>query len=251
MGSELRKRLRALSRRAGVSDVPLGVVAVAGIVLAAAVGLAAWVWLPRGTQAATFANGGGSAVSARRVSAAGDGATGRSGEATTVDASAAASACVVHVVGAVRHPGVYELQPGRRVIDAVSAAGGMRTDAAQAGINLAEPLQDGEQIVVPTEEELAKGTIAGMASGGAGAPASRAGGGAGSSAGGDPAAPVDINTADASLLDTLPGVGPATAAKIVADRAANGPFKSADDLGRVPGIGPKKLEQLKAHVRVR
>jgi competence protein ComEA len=70
-------------------------------------------------------------------------------------------------------------------------------------------------------------------------------------AGAAPGAVVDLNTADATQLDALPGIGPATAAKIVADRQANGPFRTADDLGRVSGIGPKKLDQLKPLICVR
>jgi competence protein ComEA len=100
---------------------------------------------------------------------------------------------------------------------------------------------------VPTKDEFAKGvTVRGAPGAGpAGAPS---GGGAAVAPGG---APIDLNTADATQLDTLPGVGPSTAAKIVADREANGPFASVDDLGRVSGIGPKKLDSLRDLVCVR
>jgi competence protein ComEA len=136
----------------------------------------------------------------------------------------------VHVVGEVRHPGVYELPGDARVRDAVTAAGGLLGAADESGINLARVAVDGEQIVVPRKGE---------ATGGAGA------------AGGSGAGPtkVDLNTATAAELDALPGVGPATAAKIVADRAANGPFRSVDDLMRVSGIGPAKFDALKDLVR--
>ena len=117
-------------------------------------------------------------------------------------------------------------------------------DAAPEGVNLARKLSDGEQLVVPTADELAKAGAGGASTGGAGA---------GSGAGGATPAdtPVDINTATAEQLDALPGIGPATATKIVADRQANGPFKSIDDLGRVAGIGPKKLEDMRALIVVR
>jgi len=109
-------------------------------------------------------------------------------------------------------------------------------------VNLAAKLEDGQQIVVPTKEEARAG-------GGSAVAASAASGG-GTGAAAPLGAKVDLNTADATQLDALPGIGPSTATKIVADRAANGRFKSVDDLGRVPGIGPKKLDQLRPLVRV-
>jgi competence protein ComEA len=120
----------------------------------------------------------------------------------------------------------------------VDAAGGALGAGATDAINLAAKVTDGEQIVVPTRDQVAKGD-APVASG------AGTGGGAGASGAAGTPAKIDLNTADATQLDTLPGVGPSTAAKIVADRQANGPFKSCDDLGRVPGIGPKKLDTLK------
>jgi competence protein ComEA len=115
-------------------------------------------------------------------------------------------------------------------------------------VNLARKLSDGEQLIVPTADQFAKS--GGVDAGGAGGAGAVTGGGAvgGMAAS---ASPVDINNATAEQLDTLPGVGPATATKIIADRQTNGPFKSADDLGRVAGIGPKKLEDLKALIVVR
>ncbi len=134
---------------------------------------------------------------------------------------------VVHVGGAVAEPGVRELAEGARVQDAVEAAGGFADGAARDALNLARVLADGEQVVVPTEEELA-------------APAPVAGADASASGGGR----VNINTATAEELDALPGIGPATAEKIVADREANGPFAAAEDLKRVSGIGDKKYAEL-------
>jgi competence protein ComEA len=154
---------------------------------------------------------------------------------------------MVHVVGSVRHPGVYELDPGSRVIDAVDAAGGTLPDAILSAVNMARPVGDGEQILVPDEDDPAAVAAAaggGGTGGGAGAAALAAGGAGGQQA-------VDINSADAAALETLPGVGPSTAAKIIADRESNGPFASVDDLTRVSGIGPKKLEQIKPMACVR
>jgi competence protein ComEA len=150
----------------------------------------------------------------------------------------------VHVVGAVHRPGLYTLAAGSRVADAIDAAGGMTAAGAQEGINLARVVQDAEQVVVPTHDDVRHGAAPAAAGTLGGAAAT--GKAAGASSGGI----VNINTADAAALDALPGVGPSTAAKIVADREANGPFVSPDDLGRVPGIGPKKLAQLKPAISV-
>ena len=149
------------------------------------------------------------------------------------EASAPAPTVVVHVGGAVAEPGVRELEEGSRVQDAIDAAGGFSDGAARDGLNLARVLVDGEQIVVPTREE-------------ADAAASGSGPGASDGADGSPSSggKVNLNRATASELDALPGVGPSTAEKIVADREANGPFRTVEDLKRVSGIGDKKLADL-------
>jgi competence protein ComEA len=134
------------------------------------------------------------------------------------------SRVVVHVVGAVRRPGLYRLAHGSRIADAVARAGGAIPKADLAQVNLAAPLADGEQVVVPRR----------------GAPVTAAGG----TAPGTPAGPVQLSTATLEQLDTLPGVGPATAQKIFDYREKHGAFSSVDELDAVPGIGPKRLEQL-------
>jgi competence protein ComEA len=152
---------------------------------------------------------------------------------------------VVDVVGAVRRSGVVRLHPGARVFDALAAAGGATADADLVRLNLAAPVADGARIAVPRLGAPAP-EVDPVAVTGAAAPS--AGGATGTAP--SPASPVDINTATAEQLDALPGIGPATAAAIIADRQGNGPFRSVDDLGRVRGIGDAKLEQLRRLVTV-
>jgi len=145
--------------------------------------------------------------------------------ATHARSTVAAAELVVDVAGAVARPGLYHLAAGTRIADAVAAAGGITRRADSTLVNLAAPLADGEQVLVP-----ARGAVA-------------APGGAPS-----PAAPIDLNTATVDQLDALPGVGPATAQKIIDYRQAHGPFRNVDELEGVPGIGPSKLAQLKGLV---
>jgi competence protein ComEA len=144
----------------------------------------------------------------------------------------AAPRLVVDVAGAVRRPGLYRLPRGTRVAAALAAAGGATPRADIGAVNLAAPLADGVQIVVPVRGAVAGAGVAGSA------------GGAASS----PAAPVDLNSATAEQLDALPGIGPATAAKIVAYRQQHGAFHSLAELDAVPGIGAGRIAQLKGLV---
>jgi len=148
-------------------------------------------------------------------------------EATSVRAEPPAR-LVVHVVGAVRRPGLYRLTQGSRVADAVGRAGGASRRADLSLVNLAAPLADGVQVVVPSR--LASAAAAAGATGGAGTAL---------------AGPVHLNTATLEQLDTLPGVGPVTAQKILDYRQENGAFSSIDELDAIPGIGPARLEELR------
>lgn len=161
---------------------------------------------------------------------------------------------VVHVAGAVRRPGVYRLTDGQRIADAVRRAGGGARGADLDAINLAAKARDGVQIIVPRRAPggvSGAGLPAGAASaaGGTTSAAAAAGGtaGTGTAAAGSI---IDLNTATAEQLETLDGVGPATSAKILQHRVANGPFRSVDDLDLIPGIGPKKLAAIRPRVRV-
>ena len=140
---------------------------------------------------------------------------------------AAARKLVVHVVGAVHEPGLYELKEGSRVDDAIDLAGGPKPKAALELVNLAAPVADGQQVVVP-----ARASPGSAAEGGA-----VAAGGAGGR--------VRLNSATLEELDSLPGIGPVTAQKILDYRTAKGAFSSVDELDAVPGIGPARLEELK------
>ncbi|HYF26612.1 MAG TPA: ComEA family DNA-binding protein [Baekduia sp.] len=165
-----------------------------------------------------------------------------------------ASPPVVHVVGAVRRPGLYRLRAGARVADAVRRAGGATARAELRALNLAAKLLDAQQVVVP-ERGAREGAAFGGAPASAAAGGSAAGGGAAAGAVGPataavPAAPVDLNAATAEQLETLDGVGPATAAKILQYRDEHGGFRSVDELAQVPGIGPKRLAALRERVRV-
>lgn len=133
----------------------------------------------------------------------------------------AAVAVYVHVHGAVTTPGLYRLSEGARVVDAVAAAGGLTDDADAGAVNLARTLLDGEQVRVPVIGETPP------------------------AAGADSAGRVRVNAADAAALETLPGIGPALAQRIIAWRTDNGPFRSVEDLLAVPGIGEKVLAGLR------
>jgi competence protein ComEA len=140
----------------------------------------------------------------------------------------APAALVVHVVGSVRRPGLYRLREGSRIADAVRRAGGATRRADLSLVNLAAPVADGVQVVVPRRAPAA-GTDAAAEAGSAQAPSG----------------PVHLNTATLEQLDELPGVGPSTAQKILDFRQEHGAFTSVDELDAVPGIGPARLEQLR------
>lgn len=162
------------------------------------------------------------AASSTSVSTTSDGAPSTTAPPDTV---------VVHVAGAVVAAGVFELPAGSRVVDAVQAAGGTVADAQPDAVNLAALLVDGERIYVPRvgEEVPAPSPPSGAST---------------------PTGPLDLNTATAEQLDDLPGVGPATAAAIVAHRDTHGPFSSVEELADVRGIGPAKLAAIRELVTV-
>lgn len=162
------------------------------------------------------------------------------------------AALVVHVLGAVRRPGLVRLPTPARVQDAVDAAGGFTRTADPGELNLAQLLTDGQQVVIGTRDEP-DGEVRGSAGGGrpgaaGGSPGAGADGATGAGPGG--VAVLDLNSADATQLEELPGVGPVTATKIVAWREQHGRFSRVEELQEVDGIGPKTYAEIAPHVRV-
>lgn len=210
--------------RAGPTGFSAGAAPV-GVAPAAGQGLA--------TAAPSASPGAGTAPSGSVTPApGGGGASSATGQASAV--------VVVHVVGQVKRPGVRELPAGSRVAQAVAAAGGAKSGADLSRVNLARVLVDGEQVRIPAPDDPVDpreltGPGAAPGAGGSGGT-----GGAGAGSGGQ----VALNSADLTALDTLPGVGPVLAQRILDWRTQHGRFTSVDELGEVSGIGEKLLAQL-------
>lgn len=156
---------------------------------------------------------------------------------------------VVDVAGAVRHPGPVTIRSGDRVVDAIEAAGGVSGDADLERVDRAARLRDGQRVYVPRRGQGDIPEIVG-ADGSASPDSAMPDAEGAPTAGGAPVQRVDLNTADVAALDTLPGVGPATAQAIVDYRTSHGRFTSVDQLLEVKGIGPAKLANMRAHVTV-
>jgi competence protein ComEA len=166
-------------------------------------------------------------------SAASGGGGGERAAPIAVEEDGGGGRLVVHVAGAVRDPGVYRLRAGARVDDAVARAGGATRRADLGGLNLAAELEDGRQVLVP---ERARGGGGGGAVAGAAVPEPA------------PGQPLNLNTATLEQLDTLSGIGPLTAQKILDFREERGGFGSVEELGEIPGIGEKRLASLREEV---
>ncbi|MEJ7876510.1 MAG: ComEA family DNA-binding protein [Solirubrobacterales bacterium] len=181
-------------------------------------------WIRSGGEAASASGGGEPAFGfdASEDSAASPGGSG-SFEVTDGD-------LVVHVAGAVRKPGVFQMPLGSRVTDAIKRAGGTTGDAAPDSINLAAPLADGQQVQVPAK-------VAGGAQTGGATAAEGVDG------------PISLGSASAEELDTIEGIGPVTAAAILEFRDQSGGVSSVDDLDQVSGIGPTTMEALRARLQ--
>jgi competence protein ComEA len=215
----IRERLDTLSRGelAGLAVLVIAVLAGAGLWYARSIPKPVQVVE---TPAAGLPVAGGTVAAA---------APGGSGSATP--SAGAPVELIVDVAGWVRHPGVYQFDPGARIVDAVERAGGARENADLTLLNLAAPLTDGQQVLVPKEgavtATLPSGTVP---------------------VGGTTL--VNINTADATALEGLNGIGESLAAAIIQYRTDNGPFTSVDQLDEVSGIGPATLEKLRPFVTI-
>lgn len=226
---DIRERLDTLSR-----GELAGLVVVVVLLLAGA-GLWYSRSLPRPIEVATTAG----VMPAPEPTAPGASAVGGAptpSAGVSPSASLSAVTLIVDVTGAVRRPGVFQFKPGDRVIDAVDRAGGALEKADLTLLNLAAPLSDGQQILVPKQGAAAASGVV---------PIGSAPPGTGTSG-----ALVNINTADEPTLETLNGVGPVLAASIIQYRTEHGPFASIDQLDEVSGIGPATLEDLRSQVTV-
>ncbi len=217
--SHLRDRLPLAIRAAAVTPTSRAAAGIVGVLVMGLVLGALLVWRGRPVE---------QPVPALQRTAPSPSATG---------SPSASAGLVVHVAGAVRHPGLVQLPASARVADALDAAGGPARNAELASVSLARPLVDGEQLVV-----LAKGQSAPLA-----APAPPGGPGA---PGASSNAPIDLNTATLEQLDTLPGVGPVLAQRILDWRSEHGPFGSKDELREVSGIGEATYADIEPLVRV-
>ena len=201
--------------------VAIGAAVVLFIAAVAAAALMSFAASGGGVQERVVATGG---------PGAGDGSRSASGSASGSERASTAvgvetTPLLVHVLGAVVRPGLVELHPGDRVVDAVAAAGSASGVKPPAGVNLARPVADGEQLVVFAVGQVPPPSAPGAA------------GGASATGGGPSDGLVHLNTADVAALDTLPRIGPALAQRIIDWRDANGPFTSVDQLLDVAGIG--------------
>jgi competence protein ComEA len=236
---ELRSGRRGVSSAAVVSLLALVVAVGCAFVLRV-------LWAERSASAPDVAPGSSRSVqlegkSVGRATVPTAAGTGGSASAPATGAPTVGAEVVVHVVGQVVRPGLVRLRQGARVADAIAAAGGTRAGADVSALNLARLVVDGEQVRVPRPGEA---PVAGAGDVGGPGGSGTTGGGSGSAAG----AMVSLNTADAAALDTLPGVGPVLAQRIIDWRTEHGRFTSVDELGEVSGIGDKLMSQLRPKV---
>lgn len=209
-------KLKSLSRRAGLARVPLPVLACIVVACIALVVLALVRFVPTETSASQDFE-----------------APAQAEEQAASEQDSDVRQVGVDVEGAGASPGLYLVSADARVNDAVAAAGGMTSDADRQRVNLAQKVEDGMQVYVPSREEAPAAT--GTTTTGAGQASS-----SGASKG-----KVNLNTASAEELQTLSGIGPSLSQRIIDYRQANGPFKSVDDLRKVSGIGDTRFKSLK------
>jgi len=197
---------------------------------------------PRAEAGGPLPSGSGGPATATPFAPVGSGVAGGSGMPGGGLPAGRDGGLAVHVAGAVLHPGLYRLPAGSRVADAVASAGGSLARADLDRLNLAARLVDGQKVFVARRGEPVPFGVAAMGG--------DDGGGNGEPDPSPPSEPIDLNTAGPAALDSLPGIGPATARAILEERARRGGFRSTRDLLRIPGIGEGRFARLKDHVRV-
>jgi competence protein ComEA len=176
---------------------------------------------------------------------------GKSAEAMTAAEPEKPRTLRIHIAGKVAKPGVYELDPGSRVAEAIEVAGGASQGADLESINLAEKLQDGQQVYIAPKGEVPPPTVSIVKGGGRASSGKQSAGSSGTEKYKNPGdGTVSINTADLNDLQHLVGVGPAMAQRIIDYRKEHGGFKAVDELEEVKGIGPKSLAKMKPFVRL-
>ena len=241
MDGNVKLKLRSIARRAGLADTPKPVLACLGMVTVLLLGFALWRFWPAGPASAGHDFSVSTAYEADDASGQEDALAQDGGDAGGIET--ASGVICVDVEGAVRNPGLYELEAGSRVGDAVKAAGGITKKAVRGQVNLASALQDGQQVVVPSKQDAA-------VSGGQAQDSAAVGVAAGGSGDGDAQGKININTASATQLQQLSGIGESLSQRIVDYRNANGAFGSVDDLTKVSGIGDARLESIRAQICV-
>lgn len=241
MDGNVKLKLRSIARRAGLADTPKPVLACLGVVTVLLLGFALWRFWPAGPASAGHDFSVSTAYEADDASGQEDALAQDGGDAGGIET--ASGVICVDVEGAVRNPGLYELEAGSRVGDAVKAAGGITKKAVRGQVNLASTLQDGQQVVVPSKQDAA-------VSGGQAQDSAAVDVAAGGSGDGDAQGKININTASATQLQQLSGIGESLSQRIVDYRNANGAFGSVDDLTKVSGIGDARLESIRAQICV-
>ncbi|MGN0078627.1 MAG: helix-hairpin-helix domain-containing protein [Coriobacteriales bacterium] len=209
---DLKLKLGCLLRRLGLQRAPRQVLACMGVGLALLAGFAVWRFWPAGDTLPAGDEG--------------------SFQVEVQASGAEEQVIAVDVEGEVRHPGLYSLPAGSRAGDAVEAAGGLTKHARTGAVNLAQLLEDGQQVTIPSKRDAQAATQDPAAGGG------------------DQTGPVNINSASAQELQQLSGIGELLSQRIVDYRSGHGPFASVDELTEVPGIGEARLENLRAQICV-
>lgn len=235
-------RARSLLRHAGLADVPKPALIGVFVLMICILVFGIWHFWPRENEDFSMALA--AQTQDARSSVASSANVNGSEKGNDADPGQAASEkIVVDVEGAVERPGLVELEAGSRVGDAVQAAGGLSDDAVAASVNLAQRLEDGEQIVIAREEEMQDSGLNAQSGASSGGVAASQKGSAGSSK-------ININTASAEELQQLSGIGPSLSQRIIEYRESNGRFSRIEDLQNVSGIGETRFASIKDKICV-